>query len=83
MKTIRQDEKKGYQMVSLPLKGPWIRVSQHDNRWENMSWKDAQFLASREGLIHEILDVDWGQIAYQEGPKGECQIAAAHLDTSD
>lgn len=69
--------------VFLPARGPFIRTGQNDTRFGTMSWSDAKFLASREGLLTDTLYVTWGSIVYQESDKGGCEIVAYHYDTSD
>lgn len=69
--------------VYLPLRGPWIITSQNDETYRGLSWKDAQFVASRDGKLFNTLSVSWGQVAYQADESGGVEIAAYNTDSSD
>lgn len=71
------------QAIHLPAKAPFIRTHQHDNRFEDASWDNAQFIASREGLLTNTLDLNWGEKVFQQGENGKPEIVAFHYDTTD
>lgn len=68
--------------VSLPTKGPWIVLGQNDPPIVGQLWRDAVFVASREGKLVDVLDLSIGHVIYHESKDGLAEITASHYDTS-
>lgn len=68
--------------VYLPLRGPFVIIGQF-SVFLCTKWSDAKSIAEVAGKLSDTLDIQRGQIAYQEGPQDSVEVAAYHYCTSD
>lgn len=62
--------------ISIPLRGPYIRVRQDSEIPEN--WSEL----SEAMTPQPMFDMSWGEMVFQRGPNDTCEKVAEWIDTS-
>jgi len=66
--------------INLPIRGPFVRISQFEPVDYKMSWQD--FLWKYKDYVTDVFDLEFTETCYQEGPSHTISIAGYYWDTS-